>query len=350
MVPVLDKNNNPMMPCSEKRARQRMERKQAIPYFKKGIFCVKLLKEVINPVSQPVALGIDPGSKREGYTAATLKGIAINITTDTKDWVKDHIETRRTLRRSRRQRKTPYRGCRENRSCLRQERVPPSTKSRWDTKLQMIKFLTSIIPISIVNIENIQAKSLKGKKKWNISFSPLEVGKKYFDKEFNIRFPDIKLMKTQGYDTFKYRNDRGFTKSKSKLDYTWEAHNVDSHVLAELALQASVKPYYGLYRIEFLEYHRRQLHVQNPVKGNIRKTYGGTVSLGMSRGSVVRYKEKLYYLGGSSKGKVAIHSIATGKRVKQHTDKKDIKMLYTNNRRVQFLRYHEGSGVLAKRK
>ena len=69
----------------------------------------------------------------------------------------------------------------------------------------------------------------------------------------------------------------------------------------------------------------------------MRKLYGGTVSLGMSRGSVVKYKEKLYYLGGSSKGKVAIHSIISGKRVKQHVNKGDIKMLYSTKRRVQFL-------------
>lgn len=349
MVPVLNINNIPLMPCSEKRARHMMDKKQAMPYWQKGIFCIKLLKMSSDTKTQPIALGLDPGSKREGYTVATLLRVAINITTDTKSWVKDHIETRRNLRRSRRQRKTPYRVCSENRSCLRQERVPPSTKSRWDTKLQMIKFLSSIIPINIVNIEDIQARTLKGKKKWNISFSPLEVGKKYFDEQFNIRFPDIKLMKTQGYETAAYRNNRGFTKSKSKLDWKWEAHNVDSHALAELALQAPIKPYYGLYKIEFLEYHRRQLHVQNPTKGNIRKTYGGTVSLGMPRGSIIQHKEKLYYLGGSSKGKIAIHNIITGKRVKQFVKKEEIRMLYTNNRRVQFLRCHEGSGLLAEK-
>jgi hypothetical protein len=57
----------------------------------------------------------------------------------------------------------------------------------------------------------------------------------------------------------------------------------------------------------------------------------------MPRGSVVRYEGKLCYLGGSSEGRVSIHSIETGKRITQKAKKEEIKMLYTNNGRVQFL-------------
>ncbi len=61
--------------------------------------------------------------------------------------------------------------------------------------------------------------------------------------------------------------------------------------------------------------------------------------MGMPRGSIIRYKKdnKLYYLGGSSKGKVAIHSIATGKRINQFVKVSDIKRMYVNNWRLQFL-------------
>ena len=45
MVPVLDQNNIPLMPCSEKRARLLMERNKAKPCFQKGIFCIKLMVE-----------------------------------------------------------------------------------------------------------------------------------------------------------------------------------------------------------------------------------------------------------------------------------------------------------------
>jgi len=312
-----------------------MEKGSAISYWQKGIFCIRLTKEPSNRNKQPIALGIDPGSKREGYTVATKKAVVLNITTNTPNWIKEHIEARRNLRRSRRYRKTPYRSCRENRATLRKNRIPPSTKARWNAKLRMVKFLLKIIPITIINVEDISATTKKGQAKWNASFSPLEVGKTWLYQE--IENLGVQLLKTQGYQTQEKRNQRGFQKSSSKLSYSWNAHNVDSHVLAEIALGTEISPYYGLWKIEFLEFHRRQLHVQNPIRGNIRKQYGTTISLGMSRGSIVKYEGKLYYLGGSSKDKIAIHNIITGKRVKQYVKMGDIDVLYTQNRRVQFL-------------
>ena len=335
MVPVLDQDKIPLMPCSEKRARKLMEKGEAKPYWQKGIFCIKLLKEPSNRKMQPIALGVDPGSKREGYTVATEKTVVLNIISDTPDWVKNHVETRRNLRRSRRQRKTPHRQCRLNRSSLRKNRIPPSTKSRWNAKLRILKFLLKIIPITIINVEDIKAKPLEGKKRWNKSFSPLEVGKNYFYDQ--IKQLGLQLILTEGYGTKSHRDKRNFFKSNNKLDFKWEAHNVDSHSLTEMVLKKEVKPYFGLWQINFLRYHRRQLHVQNPIKGSIRKPYGGTVSLGMSRGSIVKYKDKLYYLGGSSKGKVAIYSIITGKRIKQYVSKKDLSILTTNKWRTQFI-------------
>jgi hypothetical protein len=334
MVPVLDKDKKPLMPCSEKRARLLMSRGQAVAYWQKGIFCIKLSKQPSGKNCQPIALGIDTGSKREGYTVATEKSVVLNITTNTPNWVKAHVETRRNLRKSRRQRKTPYRACRSNRSTLSVKRMPPSTRARWDAKLRMIKFLLSIIPITTCNVEDIAALTKEGEAKWNKSFSPLEVGKIWFYCEIE---KIVKLIKTEGFNTKLHRDQQGYKKSKKKLDYTWSAHNVDSHSLTELALGKTIKPYYGIYKIEFLEYHRRQLQVQNKLTGGIRKQYGTTISLGMSRGSVVKHQDKLGYLGGSSKDKVAVHSIITGKRIKQHVKTADLKVMHITKRRVQFL-------------
>jgi hypothetical protein len=337
MVPVVSENNKILFPCKERRARRLMERDEAKPHFRHGIFCIKLIrKETERREEYPaVALGVDPGSKREGYTVATTKSVVLNITTNTPDWVKDHVETRRRLRRSRRYRKTPYRQMKSNRSILKAtNRIPPSTLARWNAKLRLIKQLLKILPITIINVEDIKATTKKGKK-WNLSFSPLEVGKSWFYSE--LEKLGVKLVKTQGYATKQHRDQRGFKKSKTKLDYRWEAHNVDSHSLCEMALGTSIKPYHGLYKTEFLEYHRRQLHIQNPIKGKVRKQYGGTVSLGISRGSVLKHKDKLCYLGGTSRGKVSIHSIITGKRINQNTNTRDIKVMYNNKQRTQFL-------------
>jgi hypothetical protein len=335
MVPVLDNNKQPLMPCSEKRARRLMEKGEAKACWQAGIFCIRLLKEPSNRGRQPIALGIDPGSKREGYTVLTKKHVVLNITTNTPSWVKDHIETRRILRRKRRSRKAPYRQARANRASLRNaNRLPPSTKARWQAKLRIIKLLQRILPITHVNVEDIKAVSKKGKVKWNISFSPLETGKNWFYLE--IEKLGLQLMKTEGSNTKKHRDNRCFKKSKDKLAYVWEAHNCDSHSLAEIVLKVQVRPFIGIHKIQFLKYHRRQLHVANFIKGGIRKQYGGTVSIGLQRGSTVIYKGELVYVGGYSKMGISLHDIETGKRISRTGKIIQIQTLYARKYTTTF--------------
>jgi hypothetical protein len=312
-----------------------MEKGEAKPYWQKGIFTIKLIKEPSDRICQPIALGIDPGSKREGYTVATQKQVVLNITSDTPNWVKENMESRRDLRKNRRYRKTPYRQRRSNRAILHKSRIVPSTKARWNAKLRILKYLLKIIPITIVNVEDIKAWTKEGQAQWNASFSPLEVGKSWFYQE--IENLGLILLKTEGHQTKKKRDQREFDKSSHKLDYSWNAHNVDSHVLAEMALKTDLATFLGLWQINFLRFHRRQLHVQNPSSNSVRRQYGGTSSLDMPRGSIIRYQGKLCYLGGSSKDKVAIHSIITSKRIKQFVEKRDISVLSTMKWRAQFL-------------
>lgn len=342
MVPVIDQNNNPLFPCKERRARALLSRKEAVVFWQKGLFCIKLIrKETEKREEYPeLVVGVDTGSSREGYTVASAKGVVLSITTNTPSWVKDNVEARRNLRRTRRQRKTPYRACRPNRSCQKQDRIPPSTKARWSAKLRVIKFLQTILPITTACVEDIKVEAKEGsKKKWNKIFSPLEVGKNWFYTQ--LKQLGLKVVLVDCLETAKRRELRGFEKSskKDKMKYIWESHNVDSHSLCEIALDTELNPFRGIWKLEFLKFHRRQLHVQNPKKNNFRKEYGKTVSMGMSRGSVLRYKKdnKLYYLGGTSKGTVAIHSIATGKRSNRYTKVTDIKNKYTNSWRLQFL-------------
>lgn len=241
---------------------------------------------------------------------------------------------RRTLRRNRRYRNTPYRKCRPNRQA-NTVRIPPSTKARWGAKLRILRFLTSILPITIVNVEDIKAVSKEGKTKWNSSFSPLECGKSWFYSE--IEKLNVQLVKTEGHETKKHRDKRGFAKSKAKLDYKWEAHNSDSHSLAEIVLGTDITPYLGIWKLEFHQKHRRQLHIQNFAKGGVRKLYGGTVSLGLVRFSTARYRNKLVYVGGTMNSRLSVHNPIDKKRLTQTAKKEDIQMLYTTGWRVQFL-------------
>ncbi len=51
-----------------------------------------------------------------------------------------------------------------------------------------------------------------------------------------------------------------------------------------------------------LQFHRRQLHRLEPERGGVRKPYGGTNSLGMKRGALVKHPLRANLCGGSHAG------------------------------------------------
>src|SRR5271157_1505721 len=129
-VPVVDSKQNPLMPTSSNRARNWIKSRKATPFWKRGIFCVRLNIEPSARNVQPIAVGIDPGSKKEGYTVKSESHTYLNIQADAVTWVKRRIEDRSSFRRLRRNRRTPYRKSRCNRRGIKQF-LCPSTKARW---------------------------------------------------------------------------------------------------------------------------------------------------------------------------------------------------------------------------
>src|SRR5260370_32746857 len=67
-----------------------------------------------------------------------------------------------------------------------------------------------------------------------------------------------------------------------------------------------------------LQWHRRQLHRLEAAKGGRRQPYGGTLSLGLKRGTLVRHPSLgLAYVGGTMGGKLSLHALHSGKRLTQ---------------------------------
>lgn len=132
-VPVVDSNQRQLMPTTPKRAERWIKSGKATPFFRKGIFCVRLNVEPSHRLTQPIAVGIDPGSKREGYTVKSQAHTYLNQQFHAVDWVKDAEEASTNARRARRNRKTPYRKNRLNR---KRGGIPPSTKARWQFKVR----------------------------------------------------------------------------------------------------------------------------------------------------------------------------------------------------------------------
>ena len=329
-VPVVDSKQQPLMPTTILRAKKWIASKKATPFWKRGIFCVRLNVDPSNNQKQEIAVGIDPGGKKEGFSIKSKEHTYLNIQTDAVTWVKDAVEVRRNMRRTRRQRKTP---CRKNRMNRSRGCLPPSTKARWQWKLRIANWLLKMFPISVFVVEDIKAKPRKGQKKWNSSFSPLEVGKKWFYSEVNrIGKLELKL----GFDTAKIRASLGLKKSKNKLSDKFEAHCVDSWCLAYSSVGGKKKPdNTNLLLVTPLHFHRRQLHMLQPAKGNIRRSYGGTISLGLKRGSLVKHKKYgIVYVGGTSKDRISVHSVETGERLARNIKVEDCKFLTYNSWRI----------------
>ena len=324
MVGVLDKAKKPLMPCSEKRARKLIEKGEAKGYYKKGIFCIILQREPKKRFKQVICIGIDPGSKFNGYSVKTKSSTFLNLQVDAVTTVKKKIKERSMLRRGRRSRKTPYRKCRFNRKVG--NRIPPSTRARWLQHLNILEWINKIFPITHVSVEDIKAETKKGKRNWNKNFSPLEVGKNWF---YNCIKEQFKLYTFQGYDTFNMRNSYGFRKNADKSEKDFYTHCMDAWCLANEVIGSHTK--IDNERVLYLKpliYHRRKLHEVLTKKKGFRRTYGGTISDGLKRGTlVIHFKYGLSIVGGASKKGISLHNVNTNKRLCQNAKKKDLKIL-----------------------
>lgn len=340
-VPVFDSQNRPLMPTKPQRADRWVKQRRATPFWKKGIWCIRLNVEPSARNLQPVAIGCDPGSKREGFTVKSQAQTYLNLQSHAVDWVRDAVETRRNMRRARRFRKTPCRSPRKN--FERGEFLAPSTKARWQAKLRIIKFLCNLFPVSHIAVEDIKAKTWKGARKYNASFSPLEVGKSWFYQECQ-KLGILKLF--DGYEhTYQTRTQLGLKKSKNKLSTDFSTHCVDSWVLTYLVVGGeSIPAFQNVIEFIPLRFHRRQLHRLEHAPRHIRARYGGTMSVGFKRGSIVKHpKYGLCYVGGwqdsptkkePDRKTISLHSFETGKRLTQNALPKDIKFLSYNSWRV----------------
>ena len=101
------------MPTKPSRARRWIKSGKATPFWKKGVFCVRLNVEPSGRKLQEIAVGIDPGSKKEGFTVKSEAHTYLNIQADAVTWVGKQVAQRRRMRRGRRQRNTPCRAPQE---------------------------------------------------------------------------------------------------------------------------------------------------------------------------------------------------------------------------------------------
>ena len=323
-VPVKTKDGQQLMPMHAARARKLVKRGEATPYWDNGIYSIRLNKEPSDRDTQEICVGVDPGSKKEGFTVKSETHTYLNVQADAHSNVGKKVEKRRELRRGRRSRKCPNRKNRTNRLANR-ERIPAGTRARWNWKLRVLDWLSKLYPITHVCVEDIKAPTIQHAKKWNKSFSPLEVGKQWFYTEIEKRW---KLLTLQGWETKEIRESLGLKKSSHKLSETFGAHCVDSWCLAYHTIGGNpIVDNTDIFCISPIPIRRRELHRQNPQKGGKRPRYGGTTFNGWVKNTLVKHvKHGLTRISGFGKTGISLYSL-DGQRLCQNAKISECKVL-----------------------
>ena len=333
-VPVQSKSGNQLMPTNSNKAGVLIKKGLATPYWSNGIFCIRLNYETKEHI-QDIVVGVDPGSKKEGFTVKSESHTYLNVQADAHNKVGKKIAKRRELRRSRRSRQCPNRKNRTNR-LANKERVPAGTRARWDWKLRILDWLSKLYPITHVCVEDIKARTKPDKDRWNQSFSPLEVGKRWFISELINRFGVGHVLYYKGTWTSARRKALGLEKLNDKLSDDFYAHCVDSWVMAHSVVNGDTTKAMSLepdnsevFCISPIPIARRNLHREQPNKGGIRSRYGGTILKdGFVKNTLVKHvKYGLTRLAGiNAKGLFAIYSL-DGKRLTTGAKQNEFKVL-----------------------
>ena len=222
------------------------------------------------------------------------------------------------MRRARRFRKW-RRPARNQNRLARAHRLPPSTRSRWEAKARVVAQLSRILPLSDVVVEDVQAVARPGQGgTWNVAFSPVQVGKAHlYDL---LRALGVTLHLREGWQTKALRDHYTLKKTSSKAKPVFASHAVDAWVLAASISGAQQPTCQRLWYLVPVRLHRRHLHRLEPGKGGIRSPYGGTRTLGVKRGTLVRHpRYGLCTVGGCDrqKGTVSLHAYRTNRRLTQ---------------------------------
>jgi hypothetical protein len=175
------------------------------------------------------------------------------------------------LRRNRRQRKCRRRESRFLNRCG--HKIAPAILARKQFELRVVRELAKTYPISDVSVEDVRFDHYT--KKWGKYFSQVEVGKNWLNVELGKLAP-VRLF--DGWETKAKREELGLVKSSDKSSRKPEAHVNDAIALCSLVSVVSdpIPQHFDVIRRPL--YYKRKLHLENPTKGGVRRTYGGTTT------------------------------------------------------------------------
>ena len=157
MVYVLDSNGQLLMPTARHGKVRRLLNSHLAKVVKRCPFTIQLLYKSTKE-TQSVSLGADAGSKHIGLAATTEQKVVYQEELTPRNDVVKLLSARRTLRRSRRNRKTRYRKPRfKNRvSSKHKGWLAPSVEVKIQEHITAIKNVCKILPVSEVHVETAE--------------------------------------------------------------------------------------------------------------------------------------------------------------------------------------------------
>ena len=162
---VLDKKKQPLMPCSEKRARLLLQRGRAVVH-KRYPFTIRL-KDRVGGSTQPLSLGIDPGSKTTGLALirepdSQQRHVLCLFELIHRGYqIKKALQQRAAFRRRRRSANLRYRAPRFNNRTKPKGWLAPSLQHRVDTVTAWVNRLNRLAPVTAISQELVRFDTQK---------------------------------------------------------------------------------------------------------------------------------------------------------------------------------------------
>ncbi|NEQ66060.1 MAG: HNH endonuclease [Symploca sp. SIO2D2] len=156
---VLDKNHYPLDPCHPARARELLHSRRAKVYRRYPFTIVLQDRTVEESTTHSHRIKIDPGSKVTGFAVVQEETGRITNALEVShrgQQIKDSLESRRALRRGRRNRKTRYRKSRFLNRTRKQGWLPPSLESRISNIETWVRRIRKLCPITAISQELVR--------------------------------------------------------------------------------------------------------------------------------------------------------------------------------------------------
>ena len=153
-VYVLNKQGEPFMPCTPRKARMLLKQQKA-KVVKRTPFTIQLLYGS-SGYKQSVSLGVDVGTKHVGLSATTEQQVLLEGEAQLRTDIQELLATRLQFRKARRSRTTRYRKARFLNRKKTKGWLAPSIQHKVDSHIKLVNLIHQILPVAKITVEVAQ--------------------------------------------------------------------------------------------------------------------------------------------------------------------------------------------------